>query len=271
MSRIGLLVVLVFLLAGCFGSSWIITLKGDGSGRIEMEYHLDTQVIAMMQSMGGGEDEMPTTSEDFIDREEMEQLAAKMGKGVRFVSATPLPDGGTALGYKAVFEFDNINGLSFNPMEGAPQPDGEGEDEETPIRFQFSPGATSELVILMDQDNDVEEDFEDDGEYEEYEDETASGGQDEEMMAEMMKPYFRSMSVLVQVKVDGNIRQTNAAYREGNTITLIDMDMGKIIDNDELFKGVINSEDIQDEAMTKKLEKAGILIESQERISVRFR
>ena len=66
-TKIGILVFMVFSLAGCFGSSWVIKLKSDGSGTIEMEYHLDSEIIAMMQSMGGGDGEMATTSEELME------------------------------------------------------------------------------------------------------------------------------------------------------------------------------------------------------------
>jgi hypothetical protein len=92
------------------------------------------------------------------------------------------------------------------------------------------------------------------------------------MMAEMMKPYFRSMSFLVQVKIEGSIRSTNASYRDGNTITLMDLDMGKIVDDEELFRKVINSEKgIGDKEMLAQMETAGVRIEQKERVNVSFR
>lgn len=264
-----MLLGIVFLLAGCFGSSWIITLKSDGSGRIEMEYHLDGEIIAMMQSMGGGEGEMATTSAELIEQDSLNEMAAMMGEGVRLVSATPYPEGGSSIGYSAVFEFDDINGLRIDPMEGAPQPEEEPGGEESPFTFQFKPGRTAELVILMDQDD--EGDAGEDSEYDdEAEFEEAPAG-DDDAMTEMMKPYFSSMSFLVKVVFEGNIQETNASYREGNSVTLLDMNMGKIIDNDELFKGVMDSGNKQDEEMTAALEAAGIRIETQERVSVKFR
>jgi hypothetical protein len=126
-----------------------------------------------------------------------------------------------------------------------------GYSANIPFSFQFKPGRTAELVILMDQDTDGEDDLED---------EEDAG--DDEMMAEMMKPYFSTMSFLVKVVFDGEIRETNAFYREGNSITLLDIDMGKIIDNDEPFSGLMESGSEQDEEMIDALEAAGIRIET---------
>jgi len=258
---------MVLMLTGCFGSSWIITLRKDGSGTIEMDYRIDKQIIQMMQSMGGEGGEMPAGNEDFVDEEELEAIAASLGEGVRFVSVTPKPDSDASFGYTAVFEFDDINTLTVDPMAGAPGGGESGDDgTETPFRFRFTPGRTAELVVLIDQDEESEEMPEEDMEMD-----MEPEGQDDEMMAEMMKPYFESMSFLVQVDIDGEIRETNAHFRDGNSIILMDMDMGKIIDNDELFKQVMNSDDMSDEEMAARLEKAGIRIESEEEVMVKFR
>jgi len=234
-----------------------------------MEYRIDKQIIQMMQSMGGEGGEMPAGNEDFVDVEELEAIAASLGEGVRFVSVTPKPDSDTSFGYTAVFEFDDINTLTVDPMAGAPGSEENGDDgTETPFRFRFTPGRTAELVVLIDQDEESEEMLE---EEQEMESEMEPEGQDDEMMAEMMKPYFESMSFLVQVNIDGEIRETNAHFRDGNSIILMDMDMGKIIDNDELFKQVMNSDDMSDEEMAARLEEAGIRIESEEEVVVKFR
>ena len=79
------------------------------------------------------------------------------------------------------------------------------------------------------------------------------------------------MAFGVGIIIEGNISSTNATHRDGNRITLINMDMGKIIDNDTLFTEVINSEDMQDEKMQAKLEEVGVQIEAQEEVFVHFR
>lgn len=227
----------------------------------------------MLQGMGGGEAAVPDTSEEFLNESDLDELAVAMGPGVRFVSAEPLPENEQSFGYTAVFEFDDINTLAIDPMEGAPQSsdDGmEGEDEEPPFTFQFKRGATSELIVFMDQEDNEDDEFEDEFEDEGF-DESEAEQQQDEQMAEMMKPYFRSMSFDVKIEFEGSIRDTNAKYRDGNTVTLVDMDMGKIVDNDDLFKAVINEGDLQDDEMTARLEEAGIRMENQERIFIRFR
>ncbi|MFW5712523.1 MAG: hypothetical protein ACOCZA_11320 [Spirochaetota bacterium] len=89
--------------------------------------------------------------------------------------------------------------------------------------------------------------------------------------AEPLPESEQSFGYTALFEFDGRIRDSNAKYRDGNTVTLVDMDMGKIVDNDELFEAVINEGDLQNEEMTARLEEAGIQVESQESIFVRFR
>src|SRR6056297_2253043 len=274
--KIGVLVMLVGSLAGCFSSLWTINLKSDGSGTIRMEYKMDKQVMSMAQGMGGSSAGIPSTSSELLEEESLDEMAAQMGPGVRLISAEAHADTGQFLGYTALFEFDDINTLKIDPMEEAPGGASGGgeldsETEELPFTFSFTRGATSKLVILMDQEDDSNDDFED-----EYEGEDSFGEPEEkqeqtEQMVEMMKPFFRSMAFGVELIIEGDISSTNATHRDGNRITLINMDMGKIIDNDALFAEVINSEDMQDEKMQAKLEEVGVQIEAQEEVFVHFR
>src|SRR6056297_805254 len=272
--KIGVLVMLVGSLAGCFSSLWTINLKSDGSGTIRMEYKMDKQVMSMAQGMGGSSTGIPNTSSELLEEESLDEMAAQMGPGVRLISAEALDDSGQFLGYTALFEFDDISTLKIDPMAEAPGGgEVDSETEELPFTFSFTRGSPSKLVILLDQEDDSDEDFDD--EYDpEYDDSFGESGEEQEQteqMVEMMKPFFRSMAFGVEIIIEGNISSTNATHRDGNIITLINMDMGKIIDNDTLFTEVINSEDMQDEKMRAKLEEVGVQIEAQEEVFVHFR
>jgi len=272
--KIVVLATLVVSLAGCFSSLWTINLKGDGSGTIRMEYKMDKQVMSMAQGMGGSSTGIPNTSSELLEEESLDEMAAQMGPGVRLISAEALDDSGQFLGYTALFEFDDISTLKIDPMAEAPGGgEVDSETEELPFTFSFTRGSPSKLVILLDQEDDSDEDFDD--EYDpEYDDSFGESGEEQEQteqMVEMMKPFFRSMAFGVEIIIEGDISSTNATHRDGNRITLINMDMGKIIDNDTLFTEVINSEDMQDEKMQAKLEEVGVQIEAQEEVFVHFR
>jgi hypothetical protein len=269
--RIAVLLLATSLFTGCFSTAWLISLKKDGSGTIRMDFRMDKQVLDMMNSMGGESQDTATSSEAFMDREELEQLASEMGDGVRFVSAEPLPENEESVGYTAHFTFRDINALALDPMEGAPEQQAgeiESTTEEAPFTFSFTPGNTAELIVRIAQEDDRDDEAE--GSSEEAMGEESSP-EEQQMMAEMMKPYFRSMSFLVQIEFDGTIRSTDASYREENIVTLMDMDMGKIVDDDELFKRVINSDGFEDKEALELMEEAGVRIEQKDRVRVTFR
>ena len=52
-------------------------------------------------------------------------------------------------------------------------------------------------------------------------------------MAEQMKKIFQGMKIALSVTVDGKILETNAAYRDGSKITLMEVDFGKLMEMPE--------------------------------------
>ncbi len=232
-----------------------------------MDFTMDQSVMGMMQGMSGGGDAPAQTGADLIKPDDLNRLARAMGEGVRFVSAEPADKDGN-IGYKAIFAFDDISKVHIDPMLGAPSDGGESEEVKADdvISFAFKKGARPQLTIITDQS---EEDKEA-SDMEEMETE-AQSPEEAAAMANMMKPFLGSMSFSVLVKIDGSIANTNASYVDGNIVTLMDFDMGKIIDNNDLFTKVMADNSMEDEAVRKELAKNGILIELQEKVTVDFR
>ncbi|WP_319562747.1 hypothetical protein [Marispirochaeta sp.] len=221
---------------------------------------MDKSMVEMMQSFSSeNDDPPPSSSEDLIDQEEMQELASAMGKGVRFVSAKPAPESSGSMGYTALFEFDDISTVRINPMLGAPSDEEESTDADD-VTFGFTRGARPRLTISVQQSKGAE-----DQEAEEQSPEETA------MMASMMKPFLGGMAFSVAVKVDGGIRSTDASYVDGDTVTIMDFSMGKILDNEELFSKVVASNSISDKAIQRDLAAAGIRIEPKETVIVDFR
>ncbi len=255
------------MLGSCFSTNWLIMVKKDGSGTITMDFTMDQSVMGMMQGMGGGGDAPAQTGADLINADDLSRLARAMGEGVRYVSAEPADKGGN-IGYKATFAFDDISKVHIDPMLGAPSDGDESEEVEADdvISFAFKKGSRPQLTIITDQS-------ENNSDTEDYSDTESEAQSPEEAaaMANMMKPFLGSMSFSVLVKVDGAISSTNASYVNGSTVTMMDFDMGKIIDNNDLFTKVMADNSMEDEEVRKELAKNGVLIELQEKVTVDFR
>ena len=84
-----LLVAASATLTGCINSATVIKVKPDGSGTVEQTTLVNTGAMkAMMPGMT-----QPGQSTNPINEADLKRVAARMGKGVRLVSAEPAKAG----------------------------------------------------------------------------------------------------------------------------------------------------------------------------------
>ncbi len=269
MKTLKLIVLLVISLAlmGCFESLILLRVNKDGSGTIEETVVISDAFMELMKSFGGQEPE-EQEEEDLVDEEQLTKKAGSMGEGVRFVSAeTVKTDRGA--GYKAIYSFSDINKVRINqnPGENVTAPSMGGEEEqpvEEWLRFNFTGGSTATLEILYPQDVDVEQ-----------EEESSEGEVDMDSnpeMMEMMRQLYQDMHIGIAVEVDGRITDTNASYVDGSTVTLMDVDFAKILEDEEKFKELLSANPNTIEEMKELVQdNPGIKVEIQENIQIRFK
>jgi len=250
----------VFLLAGCLDVDTTITVKPDGSGTVEQTFLMQSDILAMLKSMGGEESE----GFSLMDMEEIESNARAMGEGVELESAQPYQRDGFE-GYKAIYSFDDINNLRINQNPGDSIPDAgpeEGEDVKEFITFSFKKGNRSTLTINLPRDpGDA------DG------DEVGEGAEDmpDPQEMEMIKQLYENMQLSMKVTVDGTIRKTNATHRNGSTLTLMEMDFGKIFGSKETFEKLAKSNPQSIEGIKALVDDVpGIKVELNEMVNVEF-
>lgn len=253
-------VLAVLLLAGCLDVDTTITVKPDGSGTVEQTFLMQSDILAMLKSMGGEQ------SGDFslMDREEIESNARAMGEGVEVESAEPYQRDGFE-GYKAIYSFDDINNLRVNQNPGDSVPDAgpeEGEGVKEFITFAFNKDSRSTLTINLPQ-----EPGDADG------DETGEGVEDmpDSQEMDMIKQLYENMQLSMKVAVDGNIRKTNATHRNGSTLTLMEMDFGKIFGSKDTFEKLAKSNPQSLEEIKGIVDDVpGIKVELNETVTVEF-
>ena len=61
-------------------------------------------------------------------------------------------------------------------------------------------------------------------------------GPEGQMALQMMRQMFKGMHVAVEVEVEGEIIETNAGFREGSRVTLMDIQFDQILADPERFK-----------------------------------
>ncbi len=242
---------------GCLTFETLITVRDDGSGTIEMVFALSGPMLDMITSLAG--------NESLCDEENLQEEASKMGEGVRLSSAEPIDEDGRK-GCRAFYDFDDINQLTINQNPGDQMPSGMTPDEPTStedvVTFSFTPGSPATLVINLPQD------FQDNNP---DEDPTAVDSTQVEEQLAMMSEMLEGARIHMALAVEGAITETNASYRNGNRITLIEIDFDRLLEDDEQLERLSDANP-QTTAEVKALLEGidGIKIETGEEILVRF-
>lgn len=248
--KLALLGALLLSSTACIEISQLIRIQRDGSGEIVQTFQISEAFIEAMKKMSAEQGE---AAPDMSGEELAQQLsqmedqaregASKLGEGVRFVSAKQV---GTeeAPGVQVTLAFDDITKINLSQMPlspdamGAPGSGAEdsGDDEDS-LKFQFSKeGKKSTLKVRFFEDMaEIEETFANSGS-----EETAEASPELEQMGqemlEMFKPLLTGLKIGVDVEVVGKLLETNSPYVDGNTVTLFEIDFGKLFEDEEKLK-----------------------------------
>jgi hypothetical protein len=223
MHRVRLLLVLVLTLSltGCLNSGTLIKVKLDGSGTIEQSILMNTAALKGVMAGLGAQGQMkpagPFTDADF------KKIAESLGKGVRFVSSTPLSQGGFD-GAKALFAFDDISGVRVQQDPSAATPLGAQRSPRSPVAFVFARQASSSVLTVTLDDKELKPPS------------TPSPPQAppkmDPAMMQMMKQILQGFRIGVDLEVDGTIVKTNADYVNGSRITLLEVDLAGVLEDE---------------------------------------
>lgn len=221
--------LLAALSTACLDSATLISVQADGSGTVEQTLLVNESAARAM--LGGLEQPGTAAAGPVINQADLERSAERMG-GVRFVSATPVTRG-PFTGVKALYAFDDINAvqvaqephLSGSTSGGFTAP----PTAASPVRFQWArSGSGSVLTITMADEGSLSP-----GPDPASPD--APGGLDlpDPQMLGMMKAMFDGFKVAIDLQVAGEIVRTNADYVEGSRVTLLALDLGALMADQE--------------------------------------
>ena len=265
------------LLNGCMDVESLIKVKADGSGTIEQTVIMGSEFVDMMKGMGDAmgddSDGSKTGGSPLIDKEKLAAAAKKMGEGVSFIGVVEHKTD-TGEGYIATYAFTDINKIKLDQNPGSNAPTGGEDDEKTePLIFVFKKGKTSTLTIKSYTGNEPKkgkksatESTDDAAAEDSAEDEAA-----EEMAMVMMKQMFNDMRVAMVVEIEGDIVETNATYRKDNRITIMDMDFGELLADEEAFKKFTKSKDQSIENAKKYMKDIpGIKMDMNDELVIKF-
>ncbi len=274
-SFIALLTILSSLvLTGCFQSETTIHLNKDGSGKLIEETRLGGQMRAMfdqMAALGGDEKAKEDPTKAMFSEDKAKARAAEIGEGVTFEKQELLTANGSK-GNRVTYTFKDINKLkisagdSMKTLGEMPGAEAAAAEKAEPVKFTY---VDNQLTIQLPSPKTPEV--------------PASGGalaadaeaakpdmESPEAMA-MMKQMCGDMKMSLKIVVESGIAETDATHQNGNTLTLMEMNMGKLVENAEAMKKLSKMNQKDPAATMKALEGIdGIKMETKEKVTVKL-
>ncbi len=258
-------------LTGCLQVERIVHLKTDGSGTIEEKLTMSAATVAQMKQMqafgqpGGGK------AEPFklLDEEKLKAAAEQMGEGVKFVSAKPI-SGPEGEGYVATYSFADISKVKLSQGPADLAPGGGGmkikSSDDKPIKFTFAKGSPATLTVMLPEEKKA--DPADPAKPSEPDPAEAM----QEAMLPMITQMMKDMHMKVAIDIEGTITKTNAEYRDGEQVTLMDVDFNALIANPDKMKAMMKKEN-QSPRASKELLKGieGIKVEGNNPVTISFK
>ena len=210
-----------------------------------------------------------------LDYERYVEKSKAMGEGVRFVSAEKLSDRIDKMGVQVVYAFRDIRNLklTFMPTEMPSDSSHSESSRKHPITFDYKQGKPAQLIINIPQEKTAEVA------------EPAPvppsdvAGETSPMQVNLMKKFFDGFRVRMMVTVVGDITETNALHvakktglDEGDTVVLMDMNIGGMLNNPEGLDKLIAYGPIQnvDEARTRLQHIEELKFETSNQVAVFF-
>ena len=254
--------LIALVLPGCLQSETTIHLNKDGSGTLVEQTTLGSQMMAMLEQMSaiGGDKGKDPVAEMFSE-EKAKAKAATLGEGVTFEKSEPLDVKGNK-GARTTYRFADINKLkistgdAMNAMSppGAQAP---AAPKQKPVTFAFADGTLT--MTLPEPEKPAAAD-------------PAPAPEENPQMEAMMKQMLGDMKMSVKLVIEPGIAETDATYRDANTITLVDMEMAKLIEKPETLKK-LNSAPKEDPAAAMEFLKGldGVKVETKKVVTVKLK
>jgi hypothetical protein len=242
-------------LPGCLQNETTITLKKDGSGTIVEETLLGAQMMAMMTQFA--QPGQPDPIAEIFSEDKAKAKAAKFGEGVGYVK-TELFEKDGRKGARKHYTFADINNITASPGDavedlGGDQPAAEGEKEKENVKFAYADGKLKIIVPPTDFD-----DMKMEGEE----------GADPQQTA-MMEQMMADMRITMKLVIADGIAETNASHVGGDTVTLFDVQVGKMLGHKNALKKISETAKTDMDAAKAEFSKLdGIKVETKDDVTV---
>jgi hypothetical protein len=196
----------------------------------------------------------------------MKEAATKYGDGVVFVSSKPIKTA-DRVGRVAIYQCADISTLRIDqkPQTGdMPGASSSKTKEEVLFRFAKQPSGTSQLTVVFPESK-----FEE-ARKDATTDKDGNKKPVDPAQLEMMKKLFDGLKVAIDVDVLGTIVKTNSPYVQGSRVTLLEMDFGQLLANDQLMSQIGEPGSIE-EAKQMLKDVKGFKVTLDREVTIEFR
>lgn len=222
--KLSLALSLSLFASSCLQTETTVNLNKDGSGTIVEQTILGAQMLGMMEQFA--QPGQPDPIQEMFSEEKSKAKAAKMGEGVEFVKLELINEGGKK-GGRVHYKFADINKVNINPAGGLDAVNDEGGEEEVNpddlLKFKYADGKLS-LITPPTNFDDMDMDM--------------GGGEENPEAEAMAKQMMGDMRMTLKLNFPGGIDKTNATHVEGNTVTVMDVQVGKMLNQKEAIKKI---------------------------------
>jgi len=227
-------VLAAWMLQGCLGSTVVLHVRADGTGTATARLEVNREAFHAVGVMFG-KAVATQRPEDMFATPDQEMLESFFGSRVRLVKSTLTP---TADGFmrETIVDFDDVTklALAFPPLvEALASMQHMYFASSAPdafIRFAIRPHENGDrLLIVRLPDNRLEPQPP-----QVVPDRPVTPAQQQEQV--LIKQLARSASVRFFVELEPLLLRTNAPGRDGNRVTILDLDFGKMVNSPEFEK-----------------------------------
>lgn len=229
MRSFALAIVLAAALAGggCFQMTTVLSVNGDGSGTIDHTMLITKAALAQLRQFAalsgrGGQ------SLDLVSEEQARANAATLGPGVTYVSSSPI-DTPLAQGRRATYAFTDITQLHISEQPATPA----GVSVRTkdlstdtpPITCTMTHEANGNAVLHIQlPEPNLPAGFGG----------TTDTAERARQLA-MVRTLLAGARILIAVEPHGALVTTSSPYVDGQRVTLVDIDLDRLLGNDALI------------------------------------
>ncbi|MFH1830637.1 MAG: hypothetical protein ABH871_07670 [Pseudomonadota bacterium] len=265
-----ILFILPLFLCGCLEVKQEITVNKDGGGQIIETVMMSKSALKELNdffSSFPAEKGQKTKKIDIYDKKKLEADAAQYGPDVKYVSSKMM-NTKTKEGYEVVYAFSDINNLRINQNPGDKGPktskDAKSDTKQENITFKFEKGDPSTLIVSFPAPTKSSK------EKKQKADKKDKEAEQKEL--DELREIFKDLYIGITIQTEGEIVETNATYRDGNKITVLEMDFGKLLEDQKNFESFAKKEPQTVEEAKEMLKNlAGFKVELNNKIVAKFR